>query len=108
MFISKKCVPCQGGIPPLEKKEIEKFKHLVNSNWKVIGEKKIEREFKFSQYLEGIKFTNKIAELAESEGHHPYIHINFKIIKVVLFTHKIDGLHENDFLMAAKIDKLFE
>ena len=50
MFTSKKCVPCQGGIPPLEKKEIEKFKHLVNSNWKVIGEKKIEREFKFSQY----------------------------------------------------------
>ncbi len=108
MFVNKKCVPCQGGIPPLEKQEIEKFKHLVDSNWKVIGEKKLEREFEFSQYLEGIKFTNKIAELAESEGHHPYIHINFKIIKVILFTHKIDGLHENDFLMAAKIDKLFK
>ena len=108
MFVNKKCVPCQGGIPPLEKQEIEKFKHLVDSNWKVIGEKKLEREFEFLQFLDGIKFTNKIAELAESEGHHPYIHINFKIIKVVLFTHKIDGLHENDFLMAAKIDKLFK
>ena len=108
MFVNNKCVPCQGGIPPLEKEEIEKFKHLVDSNWEVIEEKKIEREFQFSQYLQGIKFTNKIAELAEYEGHHPYVHINFKIIKVILFTHKIDGLHENDFLMAAKIDKLFK
>ena len=107
MFVNKKCVPCQGGIPPLEKQEIEKFKHLVDSNWKVIGEKKLEREFEFLQFLDGIKFTNKIAELAESEGHHPYIHINFKIIKVILFTHKIDGLHENDFLMAAKIDSIY-
>ena len=55
-------------------------------------------------YLDAIKFTNKIAEIAEIEGHHPYIHINFKTVKVILFTHKIDGLHENDFLMAAKID----
>ena len=70
----------------------------------MIGEKKIEREFKFSQYLNGVQFANKIAELAELEEHHPYIHINYKHIKVILFTHKIDGLHENDFLMAAKID----
>ena len=104
MFISKKCVPCQGGIPPLKNKEITKFLELVHSEWNVIEEKKIEREFKFSIYLDAIKFTNKIAEIAEIEGHHPYIHINFKTVKVILFTHKIDGLHENDFLMAAKID----
>jgi 4a-hydroxytetrahydrobiopterin dehydratase len=80
-FTENKCVPCQGGIPPLNKEEINNFKKLV-------------------------KFTNQIAELAEDEGHHPYIHINFKTVKIILFTHKIDGLHENDFLMASKIDKV--
>lgn len=107
MFSQEKCIPCQGGIPPLNKEEIKKFKKLIESDWFVKEDKKIIREFGFSDYQTGINFTNKVAELAENEGHHPYIHINFKKIKVILFTHKIDGLHENDFLMASKIDKMY-
>tara|TARA_B100000902_G_C26870148_1_gene697324 strand:+ start:271 stop:594 length:324 start_codon:yes stop_codon:yes gene_type:complete len=107
MFTLNKCVPCQGRIPPLNNGEINKFKKLVESDWFVKEDKKIIREFKFSDYQAGIKFTNKVAKLAEEEGHHPYIHINFKTIKIILFTHKIDGLHENDFLMASKIDKIY-
>ena len=107
MFSQEKCIPCQGGIPPLNKEEIKKFKKLIESDWFVKEDKKIIREFSFSDYKTGINFTNKVAELAENEGHHPYIHINFKKIKVILFTHKIDGLHENDFLMASKIDKMY-
>ena len=107
MFSLEKCIPCQGGIPPLNKEEIKKFKNLVDNDWNVENDKKIIREFVFSDYQTGINFTNKVAELAEDEGHHPYIHINFKKKKVILFTHKIDGLHENDFLMANKIDKMY-
>ena len=107
MFSLEKCIPCQGGIPPLNKEEIKKFKNLVDNDWNVENDKKIVREFVFSDYQTGINFTNKVAELAEDEGHHPYIHINFKKIIVILFTHKIDGLHENDFLMASKIDKMY-
>ena len=107
MFSLEKCIPCQGGIPPLNKEEIKKFKKLVDNDWNVENDKKIVREFVFSDYQTGINFTNKVAELAEDEGHHPYIHINFKKIIVILFTHKIDGLHENDFLMASKIDKMY-
>ena len=107
MFTKKNCIPCQGGIPPLNDAEIKSFKKLVDEKWKVIESKKIISEFNFSEYTEAIKFTNKVADLAENEGHHPHIHINFKIVKVILFTHKINGLHENDFLMANKIDKLF-
>ena len=107
MFTKKNCIPCQGGIPPLNDSEIKSFKKLVAESWKVSESIKIISEFNFSEYTKAIKFTNQIADLAEEEGHHPYIHINFKTVKVILFTHKIDGLHENDFLMASKIDKLF-
>ena len=107
MFKTKNCIPCQGGIPPLNALEIESFEKLINQNWKVSDSKKIIREFKFTEYQKAIKFSNHIAELAEKEGHHPHIHINFKTVKIILFTHKIDGLHENDFLMAKKIDNIY-
>ena len=106
MFSLEKCIPCQGGIPPLNKDEIKKFRNLVNHDWNVENDKKIIREFGFSDYQTGINFTNKVAQLAEEEGHHPHIHINFKTVKVILFKHKIDGLHENHFLMDRKIDSI--
>ena len=104
MFTLNKCIPCQGGIPPLNEKEINNFQKLIDANWVVEENKKIYREFKFSSYMNGIDFTNKVAKLAEEEGHHPYVHINFKTVKVILFTHKIEGIHENNFLIAKKID----
>ena len=106
MFKQEKCVPCQGGIPPLNSDEIKNFKKLISSEWSTENNIKLFKEFRFETYEKAINFTNLVANLAEEQAHHPYIHINFKVVKIILFTHKINGLHENDFLMANKIDKL--
>ena len=101
----KKCVPCQGGIPPLNAKEINVLINQLNG-WYVEDNKKLKKEYEFSSYIDAISFVNSVAKLAEDEQHHPYIHINFKKILVIMFTHKIDGLHENDFIMASKCDNI--
>ncbi len=101
----KKCVPCQGGIPPLNAKEINVLIKQLNG-WYVEDNKKLKKEYVFSTYVDAINFVNSVAKLAEEEQHHPYIHINFKKILVIMFTHKIDGLHENDFIMASKCDDI--
>ena len=106
MFTQSSCVPCQGGVPPLSSVEIQKFLKLIHPKWEVLEDKKITRDFEFLDYNSAISFTNSVAELAEIQGHHPYIHINFRTVKIIVFTHKIDGLHENDFLLASKIDDL--
>ena len=107
MLENKKCVPCQGGIPPLIKVEIDKFLNQIDADWNVNMDKELYKIFKFDKYLSAIKFSTLVADLAEHQGHHPYIHINFKSVKIILFTHKINGLHENDFLMANKIDNIY-
>ena len=106
MFANKNCVPCQGGIPPLDTNQISKYNKLISDDWFVVDEKKLVKNFIFNTFDQAMLFANKTAKLANSEGHHPYIHINFKTVKINLFTHKIDGLHENDYLMARKIDTL--
>ena len=107
MLENKKCVPCQGGIPPLKKAEIDNLLNQINAEWNVNMNKELFKSFNFDKYLRAIKFSNLVADLAEHQGHHPYIHINFKSVKIILFTHKINGLHENDFLMANKIDHIY-
>jgi 4a-hydroxytetrahydrobiopterin dehydratase len=107
MLENKNCIPCQGGIPPLKKAEIDKFLNQVGGEWNVKQEKELRKSYDFNKYLSAIKFSNLVADLAEHQGHHPYIHINYKSVEIILFTHKIDGLHENDFLMANKIDHLY-
>ena len=106
MLNKKTCVPCKGGIPPLTAKEITPFLKELSVGWTLTENKQIEKTYTFSTYLEGIAFCNKVAELSEVEGHHPFIHINYKQIKIILFTHKINGLHENDFIVASKCDLL--
>ena len=106
MLENKNCVPCQGGIPPLNKKQIESFQDHIHKDWVVNLDKELEKTYEFKKYSEAIQFVNSVADLAEKQGHHPYIHINYKKVVVIVFTHKIGGLHENDFLMANKIDKL--
>ncbi len=101
----KKCVPCEVGGIPLIKSEIEDYLKDVDA-WKNIDDKKIEKEFKFKNFVEAMEFANKIAEIAEEEGHHPTLTISWGKVIVTLFTHMINGLHENDFIMAAKIDKI--
>tara|TARA_B100000214_G_scaffold51830_1_gene32835 strand:+ start:757 stop:1092 length:336 start_codon:yes stop_codon:yes gene_type:complete len=108
MINEKTCVPCQGGIPPLDDKEINLFLTKLNLGWEVIQSKEIRKEYIFKNYKEAILFVNNVADLAEEEGHHPYIHINYKNVCVILFTHKINGLHENDFILASKCDIIFD
>ncbi|KKR28939.1 4a-hydroxytetrahydrobiopterin dehydratase [Candidatus Woesebacteria bacterium RIFCSPHIGHO2_01_FULL_39_32] len=103
-----KCVPCRGGEPTLSSSEIKKYLGDLKNGWKIETlPDKLVKEFEFKDFKEAIKFTNKVAALAEEEGHHPNIYIHsYKKVKLELWTHKIGGLHQNDFVMAAKINEL--
>ncbi len=99
----KKCVPCEGG-PPMSDIEAEKMLTQLK-DWKLHAGKLV-KEFKFTDFNESIKFVNKIADIAEAEGHHPDITINYDKVKIELITHAVGGLSENDFILAAKIDEI--
>ena len=101
-----KCVPCEGGIPPLTRKEFGSFLSQV-PDWTVLEDKKIEKDFTFKNFKEALKFVNACGEIAEAEGHHPDLLIySWNKVKVTLYTHAIGGLSLNDFVVAAKIDKI--
>ena len=102
----KDCVPCKGGVPPLKGNDLTKLRAELNPGWQVIKEHHLEREFKFKDFKEALSFTNQVGELAEEQGHHPDIYLSWGKVKVTVWTHKIDGLTESDFVLAAKIDKL--
>ena len=103
---SKKCVPCEMGGSPLAKDEADKFLSEIK-NWQVSGDyKKIEHELKFKNFAEALNFTNQVGKLAEEEGHHPDIALGWGYVKIMLTTHAVKGLSENDFILAAKIDSL--
>ena len=101
----KRCVACEGGVPPLWRKEIEAYLPAV-PGWTALGDKKIAREFAFRDFREAMRFVNDVAGVAESEGHHPDIHIAWNKVRLELSTHEIGGLSENDFILAAKINSL--
>ncbi len=103
---AKTCVPCQGGIPPLVRDAAEKFMSETPEWTLSDNADRIERKFSFSDFAQAMAFAVKIGELAESEGHHPDLGVGWGYCTVELYTHKINGLHENDFIMAAKIDAL--
>src|SRR3990167_5236895 len=105
-LLSQKCEPCEGGVPPMTPNEIKQYLPKLNQPWEVIDNKKISHTFILKTFKEAINFVNKIADLAEKEGHHPNIHILYNRVKIVLSTHAIDGLSRNDFILAAKIEKL--
>lgn len=101
----KKCVPCEGGIPPLKPDQVTEMMKQI-SGWALNG-KLIEKEFLFNNFVEGVQFVNRVMPVAESEGHHPDILIHgYKKVKVMIFTHAVGGLTENDFILAAKIDSI--
>lgn len=104
---SKKCLPCEGGEPPLTMAQAQDYLKEVN-NWELVddGSLKIKKQFKFPSYMDGIKFVDKIAALAESEGHHPEMMVGWRKVTISLTTHAIGGLSENDFIIASKIDKI--
>lgn len=103
-LLKKKCVPCEGGALPLDKAEAEKYMDMVEG-WELAEDgKNISKTHKFKDFIGAINFVNKISEIAESEGHHPDINIRYNKVKLILSTHAIKGLSENDFILAAKID----
>lgn len=104
-----KCVACRGGEPTLTEEQIAQFKPQV-SEWQVVereGIKRLERVFKFKNFADALAFTNKIGAMAEEEGHHPVIITDWGRVTVTWWTHKIKGLHQNDFIAAAKTDRLY-
>jgi len=101
-----KCVPCEGGIPPLSRAEFAVHLEQVK-NWTVIDDKKLERNFTFKNFKEALRFVNACGEIAEKEGHHPDLLLySWNKVRVTLYTHAIGGLSLNDFVVAAKIDKI--
>ena len=110
---SKKCIPCESGTPPLTKKEYGPLLKHLKLDWEVLEDlpagrqgKKIRHEFKFKDFVKAMNFVNKVADLAESENHHPNIHIYYSRVVIDLTTHSVGGLSENDFILAAKIEDL--
>src|SRR5574341_100200 len=102
----RSCVPCRGGMPPLTVQQSRVY-HAAVPAWTLAPDAtRLSREFKFQDFKEAMGFVNRVAEVAEAEQHHPDIAIHWNRVEVVLWTHAIGGLHENDFVMAAKIDAL--
>ena len=104
---AKKCIPCSIGSDPLGEELIKDYLKDLKEGWKVIDNKLIEKTYKFKNFAEALEFTNKIGKLAEEEGHHPEITLSWAKVVVRLTTYKIKGLHDNDFILAAKIDELY-
>jgi 4a-hydroxytetrahydrobiopterin dehydratase len=102
----KHCVPCEIGTQPFDRETIDGLLPMV-PKWKLEDTTKIYRSFRFSNFLESMRFINEVAEVAEAEGHHPDIFISYSYVRITLTTHNIGGLSENDFIMAAKIDEIF-
>ena len=102
----KKCKPCEGGIPALTQNEVEEYKNNIRKEWQIIKNKKIINEYKFVNFGHTMDFVNKVAKIADEEGHHPVMHVYYAKLIIELWTHAIGGLSENDFILAAKIDEL--
>jgi 4a-hydroxytetrahydrobiopterin dehydratase len=103
----KKCVPCEGGIPPFSKRQALGYLKKLKKGWKVEDEGiKLEKEFKFKNFVQAMGFANQVALIAQAEDHHPEIEISYSKVEIELWTHAVGGLTENDFILAAKIDQL--
>ena len=100
------CKPCKEGTPPLKHEKISELKSRLAEGWEVVDDHHLEKKFKFKNFKKALDFTNRVGGLAEAQQHHPDIFLSWGKVKLKLFTHKINGLSESDFIFAAKIDKL--
>lgn len=103
---SKTCIPCRGGVPPLTGAPLQKLQDELANGWKVIEGHHLEKDYRFEDFRAALDFTNRVGEMAEEQGHHPDIELSWGRVKLSVWTHKIDGLTESDFIWAAKADQL--
>lgn len=103
---SKTCVPCKKGAPSLQGKQLKELLAKLGKGWRVARKHHLEKEFKFKDFLQALDFTNQVGKLAEKVGHHPDIYLAWGKVRITIWTHKIDGLTESDFILAAKIEAL--
>ncbi len=101
----KKCIPCRGGVPPLKEPEIKPLLAELGG-WKINGQGHLEKSYAFENFREGFEFVKRVGEMAEEQGHHPDIFLAWGKVNLEVWTHKISGLTESDFIFAAKADKL--
>jgi 4a-hydroxytetrahydrobiopterin dehydratase len=102
---AKECVPCKGGVPPLAGEELESLERQLGGGWRVVAGHHLEKEFRFPNFVDALAYVNRVGALAEEQGHHPDIYLAWGKVKLTMWTHKIDGLTESDFIFAAKADK---
>lgn len=103
-FCTMECVPCTGEVPAMVGDELAYWHEKLQGGWLLVGEHHIEKEYVFENFIEALEFTNRVGVIAERNGHHPYIVLTYGYVKLMLWTHKIEGLSESDFILAAKID----
>ena len=101
----KTCIPCRGGVPPLKGTQLKELQDKLKNDCNIINEHHLEKEYSFKNFKEALDFTIKVGELAENQDHHPDIFLTWGKVKVTIWTHKIDGLTESDFVFAAKTDR---
>ena len=103
---SRECVPCKGGIQPLQGAELATLHQELGNGWQLVDEHHLDKEYKFSNFVEALAFANRVGDLAEEVDHHPEIRFSWGWVRLLIYTHKIDGLTESDFVWAAKADRL--
>ena len=99
------CIPCRGGVPPLKGEELDALQEKLGNGWQIINEHHLEKEYIFADFRQALDFTVKVGEVAENQDHHPDIYLAWGKVKLTIWTHKIDGLTESDFFLAAKADQ---
>jgi 4a-hydroxytetrahydrobiopterin dehydratase len=102
----RNCIPCKGGIPPLKGEALRQYQNELAGGWEVIDEQRLEKTYKFKNFRQALDFTIRVGELAESVNHHPDIFLAWGLVKLTIWTHKIAGLSESDFIFSAKADRL--
>jgi 4a-hydroxytetrahydrobiopterin dehydratase len=102
----KKCIPCKDGATPIKGAPLKALNNKLGSAWRIVNNHHLEREFKFKDFKKALAFTNKVGKLAEKIQHHPDIYLAWGKVKLTLFTHKIDGLAESDFIFAARVNNM--
>jgi 4a-hydroxytetrahydrobiopterin dehydratase len=105
-FAKEECNACDGETPPLKGDALRQFQNQLDAGWKIESERRLKKQFKFPDFRQALEFTNRVGEIAEEQGHHPDIFLTYGEVRLQIWTHKIGGLTESDFILAAKINEL--